>query len=320
MRTFSCPGCAAPVFFGNVACESCDLELLHDPDLDQIVELGDRVPCAARGSVDDCNWPAVEPSPAEGAASGPAWCRSCGLDTDHDPDDELRVPFQRAKRRTIRQLLAHRVDPAVVAPPLRFELLAGTAEDPVTIGHADGLITLDLAEADPSERESVRTSLGEPYRTPLGHVRHELGHWYWQATVGFGLGFDEVRDRFGDERVDYGEALDAHYAGVDDGSWQDDHVSFYAASHPWEDFAESFAHYLHVLDTTETAAAHGLGAFDTVSAATPDVDQLLAHWAEVTVVLNELDRSMGTRDAYPFVLSPTVVDKIAFTGRSLRNT
>ena len=168
----------------------------------------------------------------------------------------------------------------------------------VTIGHADGLVTLDLAEADPVTREESRLSLGEPYRTPLGHVRHEVGHWHWQAFV---IPDEErlgrFRDLFGDESFDYADALERHYANGDDGFWEQSFVSFYASAHPWEDYAESFAHVLHLLGTEETAHFAGL-------AAPPgDFDGRYEQWVNVTVELNELARSMGTADPYPFAPS-----------------
>src|SRR6202011_5238904 len=36
------------------------------------------------------------------------------------------------------------------------------------------------------------------------------------------------------------------------------HVTPYASAHPWEDFAETWAHYFHMVDTLETATAFGL--------------------------------------------------------------
>jgi hypothetical protein len=35
-------------------------------------------------------------------------------------------------------------------------------------------------------------------------------------------------------------------------------------------------------------------------------------WVELTAVMNELSRSMGQRDLYPFVLSPMAVTKMHF--------
>jgi hypothetical protein len=36
-------------------------------------------------------------------------------------------------------------------------------------------------------------------------------------------------------------------------NWQKSFISKYATSHPWEDWAETWAHYLHIMDMLETA-------------------------------------------------------------------
>ena len=301
MKTFSCPSCAGVVWFDSTSCEACGATLAYVLDRDDFVD--GATPCRLRDTVESCNW-----SPVEGDL-----CPCCSLDTDHEPD-ELRRPFQLAKRRTLRQLRLLGIDWTARSPELRFDLRAGTEEEPVTTGHADGLITLDTAEAEPAHLEEVRTSLGEPYRTPLGHVRHELGHWWWAAAVDVDFSTDDFRARFGDERADYAEALEQHYSGTDDGSWQGEHISFYAASHPWEDVAESFAHVLHMLDTLETAETH---AVVPPPAAPSDFREIYARWVPLTLTLNDLNRSMGTPDAYPFAPSAVAVDKFEFVARHL---
>ena len=216
--------------------------------------------------------------------------------------------FQRAKRRVVRQLHRFGVDPRAADPPLRFELDRSEGEHRVTIGHADGLVTLDVAEADPVVREEARASLGEPYRTPLGHVRHETGHWHWAAVVaGDAERLDRFRERFGDERADYAEALEAHYEKGDDGAWMAEHISHYASAHPWEDYAESFAQVLHLSDTLETARAFGLSGEPA-----QDFEGVHAQWAMLAVALNELSRSMGAADPAPFAPRRPAIEKIAF--------
>ncbi len=303
MKVFSCPVCNAPVYFENVGCVQCGSLLAYDVDHDRFVN--GAVLCLASTTVETCNWSVPE--------SG--YCRSCALDIDHVAT-ERRVPFQEAKRRAVRQLVRFGVD-LHRAPALRFELRDGSVEGPVTIGHQDGVITLDTAEADPARREEVRTSLGEPYRSPLGHVRHELGHWYWAAHVGDRFSTDSFRSLFGDEQFDYQAAIEQHYGTPDDGSWQGQFVSFYASMHPWEDFAESFAHLLHLTDTLETAAVQGMVGGASVALGFGDFDKLYQRWIEVSVALNELNRSMGTPDAYPFAPSPPAVEKLAFVWQSL---
>jgi hypothetical protein len=300
VKRFECPSCSASIHFENQICLQCSTELAYRPDRDVFSSI-DPAPCANRGNEEVCNW----------AADGGSYCGSCRLDTDHLPT-ELRRPFQLAKRRALRQLIQLGVD-LERDPPLGFELRQGTDAEPVTIGHADGLITLDTAEGDPTELATVRTSLGEPYRTPLGHVRHELGHWYWASHIGGRLATGDFRRRFGDERADYGAALEEHYASGDDGAWQASHVSHYAAAHPLEDFAESFAHCLHILDTLETARSYGIlappGGSDQAGM---DFDADYACWVDLTVAINEINRSMGTPDSYPFAPSPIAVEKIRF--------
>lgn len=312
MRRFTCPGCRGPLFFDNTACGACGAEVVYDLAADAFHPLaGDA--CRRRSTPERCNWRA-EPD---------GTCASCRLDTTPDPaDDELaglRAPFEGARRRALRQLTRLDVPWVGVEPPLRFELLRGTDEQPVTIGHADGLITLDLAEGDPTRLATVRNSLGEPYRTPLGHVRHEMGHWFWQAQVDQAFSLADSRAVFGDERTDYAAALEQHYSHPDDGTWRGAFVSHYAASHPWEDFAESFAHLLHLTDTLETARWGGLAELPAGEAAIDlPFDDVYRAWVDVTVTLNELTRSMGMADAYPFAVSQPAVDKIAFVGEAVR--
>ncbi len=292
------------MWFDNIRCEHCSLELTYDHRRDDMCDVEGRELCDNRSTVESCNW----------SAPTGAWCASCALNVQQAAASS-RVPFEAAKRRTIRQLFGFGIDPSTRSPSLRFDLQQGTEDQPVTIGHADGLITLDTAESDPAKRERRRTSLGEPYRTPLGHVRHELGHWWWQSAMSEGTAVDDFRRVFGDERVGYADALRQHYERGDDGTWATSYVSHYASSHPWEDFAESFAHALHMTDTLETAAANHVVHVDFDA---HDFDDVYAAWIETTLVLNELNRSMGMADPYPFAVPAPAVAKIGFVFRSLR--
>ncbi len=198
---------------------------------------------------------------------------------------------------------------------LRFAYRSKSAGDDAVIGHRSGEITLDLDEADPASRERIRATLGEHYRTPLGHIRHELGHFVWLKLVASDpdrLG--EFRDTFGDERADYVAALDSHYGRFDDGAWRDAHASFYASSHPWEDFAESWAQLMHVHDVVETGAAWGVV---TAPEDRTDATAWLATSITASVAANELARSMGMRDLYPFALTSGVRAKVEFCWRLL---
>ena len=328
MRAFACPHCRSLLFFQNDTCLTCDTSVGFDRDAGELVEVGDRPRCANAG-VACCNWLA-EPGAADGL------CHSCRLTRTRPADDdtEALAAFARteaAKRRLIFQLdhLGLPTTPRADDPErgLAFDLLSSAGEHVVT-GHANGVITIDLAEGHDPHREAMRVMLGEPYRTMLGHLRHEIGHWYWLLMVDGSPYLDRFRDLFGDERADYAAALEAHYArGTENHDWVGTHVSHYAAAHPWEDWAETFAHYLHIRDTTQTAAAWGIRAtgpdldlslaWDAALDVDPveDVhtfDDLARSWLALKLVLNQLNRSMGKDDLYPFVLTPAVLDKLRF--------
>ena len=198
-----------------------------------------------------------------------------------------------------------------------------------TTGHDNGVITIDVMEADSVERERRRAQFDEPYRSLLGHLRHESGHYYWIRLVEHGGMLDEFRELFGDERQNYQTALGAHYTAGAPGNWAESFVSAYASSHPWEDWAETWAHYLHIVDTLETARAFGLNTdpkgheeleaevtFDPYRA--PDAGRLIEAWIPLSVAMNAIQRSMGQPDSYPFVLPPPVVQKLDFINRLVR--
>jgi hypothetical protein len=210
---------------------------------------------------------------------------------------------------------------------LTFEFLADAdpCGSPVMTGHAGGIITVNIAEADDAEREKRRTAMHEPYRTLLGHMRHESGHYYWDRLIAGTSELDEFRGLFGDERADYDASLRAYYEQGAPVDWQLRFVSEYASSHPWEDWAETWAHYLHMLDTLETAAACGVSLKPRrldepvlpkvphpMSPEPAAFERLIDSWFPLTYVLNNLNRGLGLADAYPFVLSPSAVAKLRF--------
>ena len=197
----------------------------------------------------------------------------------------------------------------------------------VTTGHDNGLITLAITEADDAIREKNRTRLGEPYRTLLGHFRHEVGHFYWDLLVRNRGGLDAFRRVFGDEEADYGQALRRYYADGAPAGWNDRFVSAYASSHPWEDFAETFAHYLHIVDTLDTARAVGFRSWSAQQGETSvdfdpyrakEMQELVELWIAVSFAANCLNRSMGQPDLYPFVLSDATMNKLAFVHSLVR--
>jgi len=186
--------------------------------------------------------------------------------------------------------------------------------------HLDGVITINLAEADDVKREKQRGEMDEPYRTLLGHFRHEIAHYYWDRLVRDHASINEFRNVFGDERADYGNALKRHHLEGPPQDWSVSFVSAYASSHPWEDFAKTWAHYFHIVDTLETARAFGVRTrpratstevldamvdFDPYAA---DIDRLIDAWLPLTFAFNSINRSMGLGDLYPFFLgAPTML-------------
>jgi hypothetical protein len=360
-RAFRCR-CGRPVFFRNDVCLGCGTPLGYDPELvllrplaptrdPQVLRamrtrgVGATLPlntyrrCANWASAAPCNWLLRD----DAAAREQPFCRSCRLNrTVPDPTDrnnaELWQRVEQAKRALVSQLIALKLPVAsrVSEDPERgvmFDLLRSPAEGPrVMTGHADGLITLDVEEADDVHRETMRTQMGEQYRTLIGHLRHEIGHYYWQRLVRGTPWEEPCRALFGDDRADYAQALQAYYANGAPADWKNGFVSAYATAHPWEDWAETWAHYLHMVDSLDTARSFGLVAHHdeiqyeafTAQALHPDGapsspsadDQgflaIINGWIELTGALNEVTRSMGEPDFYPFVLSRPAVRKLHF--------
>jgi hypothetical protein len=327
VRAFTCPNCGALVYFENYTCLRCGAGLGYSPTRGELVRTPDpdaepRWRCANE-LVAGCNW----------LVSGPdQLCASCRL-TRTRPNDadlvtgplaEAFAAAEAAKRRLLFQLLELGLpgvgaDGPVEGEPV-FDLLTEIGE-PVTTGHLEGVITVDLAESDDVHRERMRRELGEPYRTMLGHLRHEIGHYYFSSLV-----TADARpvflERFGDDSADYRRALDAHYMAGPQPGWADRYVSAYAAAHPWEDWAETLAHYLHIRDSLQTAAAFGLlvagPRLDPELMAAPSVERqdsfhdILGDWLPLTYALNAVNRSMGRDDLYPFVLSPPAIEKLSY--------
>jgi hypothetical protein len=318
MLSFRCPRCAQLVFFHNTSCLRCGLPLGFDTERRTLVAADAADPCADAALV-GCNWLVSEPG---------RLCVSCRLTRTRPADGDAAgmAAFTRAeadKRRLVFQLLDLGLPVeswADVEHGLAYDLLS-SREDEVITGHEDGVVTIDLAESDNPHREQIRLDMGEPYRTMLGHLRHETGHYYWPVLVERACRLDEFRALFGDHRLDYGEALARHYAQGAPAGWEQRHVSAYATMHPWEDWAETFAHYLHIRDTLQTAAAHGirierreeaLSAVPSVHVDGVPFSAILDDWLPLTYALNAVNRSMGHDDLYPFVLRPTVVEKLTW--------
>lgn len=342
MKVFHCSHCNALVFFENSVCLSCSHTLAFVPDRRIVAALiGNddgswseaKSPqhryrlCANYRDRQMCNWAVNEQDEHE-------LCLSCRLTTvSPDPSNAEHqrnwFTLEAAKRRLIYSLLELSLPlvPRNEDPErgLAFEFKvpeAAPGADPVLTGHANGVITINAAEADDVERESRRQQLHEPYRTVLGHFRHEIGHYYWDCLIAHGERLDGYRALFGDEQQDYAAALQRHYENGPPADWPQNFVSAYASSHPWEDWAETWAHYMHLTDTLDTAAACGLilkpGNPAEPAMKTPpnpahgDFDRVLRDWTALAYLLNNLNRGLGLGDAYPFVLTGPAVEKLRF--------
>jgi len=335
VKTFHCSHCQALVFFENSRCLVCGHGLVYLPD-QRRMQAFDPAAEAAAGyrlcgnyvAEQVCNWavPASDPNPL---------CESCRLtrtipDLSLPGNREAWYRLEKAKRRLIYTLQGMRLP---LVPEIdrgdggiAFEFLHdGTGSRPVTTGHDSGLITVNVAEADDVQRERQRVQHNEPYRTLIGHLRHEIGHYYWDRLVSGSAGLEEFRKLFGDERADYGAALQKHYDNGPPVDWQNSHVSAYASAHPWEDWAETWAHLLHMVDALETAGAAGLTIrprrpdepklnppMDPLREEHPDFGRMVEAWMPLAYLMNNLSRSLGHPDSYPFVLSPTVIGKLGF--------
>jgi hypothetical protein len=275
-----------------------------------------------------CNWALPSDDPE-------SLCRSCRL-THIIPDlsqaDNLEAwhRLEIAKRRLVYTLLELKLPLARKGPAdpagVEFEFLKDSARpngdlSRVLTGHDNGLITINVAEADDVYREQQRTQQNEPYRTLLGHFRHEIGHYYWDRLILNTPRQAEFRQMFGDESTDYQAALDQHYRNGPPPNWDTDFISAYASTHPWEDWAESWAHVMHMIDALETARSVGVTitprrADEPALAAPPtaasEFDQMIKAWLPLTYALNNFTRGLGLADSYPFVLSDNVVAKLRF--------
>lgn len=264
MRDFVCPHCGQQLAFENSVCLNCGNAIGFDLAARDFAVLGEggttvlepaRKMCANL-HVAACNW--LVP------VDGEPLCRSCSLTRTRPADGDPALPAfaeaEAAKRRLVVELveLSLPINDRTADPEkgLTFDLLSSEHENVIT-GHDSGVITLDLAEGDDVHREQLRISMDEPYRTLLGHFRHETGHYFFFVLAETGPARQEFEKLFGDPDLDYQEALDRHYSQGAPEGWEDNYVSSYATMHPAEDWAETFAHYLHIRDTIDTAAAFG---------------------------------------------------------------
>jgi hypothetical protein len=331
MRDFSCPNCGQRLAFENSECLNCgsalgfslgEMALLviakgDESDHAGAVDAGEYQLCANL-HLAECNWLVPVDHPG-------GLCTSCALtgERPNDTDSGGLAEFARAeaaKRRLIAEL--HELKLPIVGRAedpdygLEFRLLSSKHEQVLT-GHDNGVITLDLAEGDDVHREQLRVEMDEPYRTLLGHFRHEIGHYYFYRLISNSPEHvQQFRELFGDPDADYQEALDRHYKDGAPEGWQKTFVSSYATMHPAEDWAETFAHYLHIRDTLDTSAWCGLApasaTFDRPALGPSAFPNIIDLWLPLSWSLNMVNRSMGHDDLYPFVLPAAVLDKMQF--------
>lgn len=317
MQIFSCPDCRQPVFFRNLSC-ACGTEIAFNSESGTFVRAD--TPCSNRAEI-GCNW----------TAPGRDLCQSCAM-TEVIPD-KFKTEHQRlwadaedAKRWVLANLARWgwftSEDPG---PPPRFHLLAEeTRAGPamVIMGHDEGLITINVMESDPVERTQRREDMAERLRTMIGHFRHEIAHYLF-IRLGEKKGFEtSFRTLMGDERADYGAALEAYYANGPAPGWETAHVTRYAASHPHEDWAETTAHIMHLTDIVDSAVSTGLktrtlsnNRYDAYRET--DSAALISAGAELGISLNQVNRSMGLQDLYPFVLTPAMREKLMFAHKRI---
>ena len=348
MRRFRC-NCDQPLFYENSVCLACGAAAGFDPARQDLIslragedglweEISEGTSSEWRNCANldacGCNWLLPADSPP-GALCAACQCTRMIPDLTNPLNQQRWKSIEIAKRRLLLTLLDLNLwgpsSPIRPTLPLVFDFKEDLANSPpVHTGHEDGVITLNIAEADNDQRERLRADLHEPYRTLLGHLRHEVGHFYWELLIKDTPHLTEYRERFGDESVDYAVAMENHYANGPIANWEDAHVSAYATMHSWEDWAETWAHCLHMIDTVETAdhydltvsmdiptedASQYVGIAGSTAADAADFATLMHRWCEIVRLANELSRSMGQLDVYPFALSLPVKQKLLFVRR-----
>ena len=330
MKVFACERCDSLLFFDAMRCAKCQLELGFDLNQRKLRGLDDDGLRGCANRPDGCNWLAAEPDAV--------YCASCRL-SRFVPDltrNDLRERWRRLeseKRRLLDSLChvglhvesLHPSNPDGVAFDFLGEVTTAGVSRPRITGHLNGVITIDAAEADDLQRERQQAAMGERYRTVLGHLRHEIGHHFWYRLVP-AEHLMTCRAIFGDEQRDYPSAIARHH-DCPRQDWHRDFISQYASSHPAEDWAETFANYLHLCDIVETAEQWGIlpaggvkPPLDTSLAVTrdPGFNHLISEGIWLTLAHNELNRSMGHRDAYPFVLTTRVTEKLLLVHERVR--
>lgn len=333
MKRFFCQ-CGNEVFFHNLFCMNCGRDLGYDSDVQtlwsgeiardgifhtQTSEGKERTfkLCGNRETSVRCNWFLPNQTDCETEQCQCIACRTTQTVPDQSLPQNVRrwKRLEKSKRQLFNTLLDLNLLPPEGDPHITFDYLEDQRSNPnvaiehVLTGHCDGLITLNAAEADEGFLHTMKEQMQERYRTLLGHYRHEIGHYYWLKLIApYPVRLARFRSVFGDESEDYQAALQKYY-DKKQRHWRNRFISQYASSHPHEDWAETWAHYLHMVDTLETAVSYGLSIYQPKL---NDFDQWFTEWGRVTQIMNGLNRSMGLANPYPFVVSPIVQGKLRF--------
>jgi len=336
MKRYRC-SCGTELFFENDSCIECGRDIGFDPNTLSLFPL-DYLPgglftqrdlknsqvfkaCEHEGRESlSCNWLLDKDDPNN-------QCLSCRLTRVIPLQNSYKnhnrwVMLEAAKRRLVYNILNHRLSYEDRSQNPEYGLVFDFLEDKRTnpevdldivyTGHKNGVITINAAEADTEFRVMVRESMNERYRTVLGHYRHEIGHYFFDRLVQDTEWIKYFIYTFGNPGDDYQASLERYYANGPRRDWQFYHISAYASMHPLEDWAETWAHYLHMCDTLETASSFGLTSVDVKN---DDFSDIMNKWMDLTVIMNSLTRSVGKPDAYPFVIKNNVINKLNFVHR-----
>ncbi|WP_010520932.1 zinc-binding metallopeptidase family protein [Aquimarina agarivorans] len=328
MKTLNCPNCNSIVYFENDSCINCNATLHFDPRIFNFIQLGNSSnnindinaiskPCINH-QFNLCNWI---------AADNADYCVSCKLNNEiptvGDTENYQKyIKLENAKRQLVYQLLKLKL-PVVSKIEnnklgLMFNFIPENNSKGLKTGYMDGTITILLKEADAVERAQIRKLLSEPYRTLIGHFRHEIGHYYFSQLIN-NQNLSQYRNLFGNEEIDYQQSLKRYYQNGPPNNWNAHYISKYASAHPAEDWAETWSHYLHIIDLLETAHCNNICFNEngiTLNYIDPynstDTNTIIHQSIILNIVANNLNRSMGIPDTYPFVLPKPMYNKLAF--------
>jgi len=343
MKLYTCGNCHSLIYFENNICLHCGYSLGFNANTLSLITLvaeNDHLYSNIQNNKEfyyycknaeyaTCSWlvPSVQNS---------EYCQACALNRvipALTSEENLKrwKNIEIAKHRLVYSLLRLRLPVSKKIDNeetgIAFDFLADSSpKEKVITGHDNGVITLNIEEADEAARVRHKLDLGEKYRTLLGHFRHEIGHYYWELLIKNSNALENYRSLFGDEEADYSKALEAYYKNGAPSDWSEHYISPYATSHPWEDWAETWAHYLHMMDTLETAFSFGIRIHPDMVQDTKaiqasiqqdpydmtDFSQIIKWWLPLTFAVNSLNRSMGHSDFYPFVITEPVVKKLQF--------